>query len=159
MEVFCSVKVFDIKYSPDLYVFRSPESKRMVLENWFVRMYMCDFMGNIQLYISRKLIKTETPTLIHCTNSIDNIFRIWWISKNRKWGKASWNWVFQKRLKRFSLNLICKYLFTCFLYCVTHLLTEKFTEVQIWLLNFIFQKFYLLDVFPDAIVVFCKKKV
>ena len=41
MEVLFSVKIFDGEFSPDLYVLRSPESKKVVFENWSVRMYVC----------------------------------------------------------------------------------------------------------------------
>ena len=41
MEVLCSVKIFDVEFSPDLYVLRSPESKNVVFGNWSVRMYVC----------------------------------------------------------------------------------------------------------------------
>ena len=41
MEVLFSVKIFDVEFSPDLYVLRSPESKKVVSGNWSVRMYVC----------------------------------------------------------------------------------------------------------------------
>ena len=41
MEVLFSVKIFDVEFSPDLYVLRSPESKKVVFGNWSVRMYVC----------------------------------------------------------------------------------------------------------------------
>ena len=41
MEVLFSVKIFDVEFSPVLYVLRSPESKKVVFGNWSVRMYVC----------------------------------------------------------------------------------------------------------------------
>ena len=41
MEVLFSVKIFDVEFSHDLYVLRSPESKKVVFGNWSVRMYVC----------------------------------------------------------------------------------------------------------------------
>ena len=41
MEVLFSVKIFDVEFSPDLNVLRSPESKKVVFGNWSVRMYVC----------------------------------------------------------------------------------------------------------------------
>ena len=41
MEVLFSVKIFDVEFSPDLYVLRSPESKKVAFGNWSVRMYVC----------------------------------------------------------------------------------------------------------------------
>ena len=40
MEVLFSVKIFDVEFSPDLYVLRSPEYKKVVFGNWSVRMYV-----------------------------------------------------------------------------------------------------------------------
>ena len=34
-------KVFHGEFLPDLYVFRSPEPKKVVFRNWSVRMYAC----------------------------------------------------------------------------------------------------------------------
>ena len=34
-------KISDVEFSPDLYVLRSPESKKVVFGNWSVRMYVC----------------------------------------------------------------------------------------------------------------------
>ena len=33
-------KISDVEFSPDLYVLRSPESKKVVFRNWSVRMYV-----------------------------------------------------------------------------------------------------------------------
>ena len=44
MEVLFSVKIFDVEFSPDLYVFRSPESKKVVFGIWSVRMYVCMYV-------------------------------------------------------------------------------------------------------------------
>ena len=41
MEVLFSVKIFDVEFSPDIHVLRSPESKKVVFGNWSVRMYVC----------------------------------------------------------------------------------------------------------------------
>ena len=41
MEVLFSVKIFDVEFSPDLYVLMSPESKKVVFGNWSVSMYVC----------------------------------------------------------------------------------------------------------------------
>ena len=41
MEVLFSVKIFDIEYKPDLYVLRSPQSKKVVFGNLSVRLYAC----------------------------------------------------------------------------------------------------------------------
>ena len=41
MEVLYSVKIFDIEFSPGLYVLMSHELKKMVLENWPVLMCRC----------------------------------------------------------------------------------------------------------------------
>ena len=41
MEALFSVKIFDVEFSLDLYVLRSPETKKVVLGNWSVRMRVC----------------------------------------------------------------------------------------------------------------------
>ena len=41
MDVLFSVKIFDIEFSPDLHVLRSPESKKVVFVNWSGRMCVC----------------------------------------------------------------------------------------------------------------------
>ena len=40
MEVLFSVKIFDNEFSLDLYALKSSESKKVVLENWSVRVYV-----------------------------------------------------------------------------------------------------------------------
>ena len=40
MEVLFSVKIFDVEFLPDLYVLKSPESKKVVFRNSSVRMYV-----------------------------------------------------------------------------------------------------------------------
>ena len=41
MEVLFSVRIFDVEFSSDLYVLRSPNSKKVAFGNWSVRMYVC----------------------------------------------------------------------------------------------------------------------
>ena len=41
MEASFSVKISNVEFSPNLYILRSPESKKMVFGNWSVRMYAC----------------------------------------------------------------------------------------------------------------------
>ena len=67
MEVLNWVNIFDIQFSLDLHVLMSPQSKKNDFKNWFVRMYVCDCVGNILRFISPKVIKTETPNFIHNT--------------------------------------------------------------------------------------------
>ena len=40
MEILRLGKIFDIDFSPDLHVFKFPESKNIVSENWSVRMLL-----------------------------------------------------------------------------------------------------------------------
>ena len=42
-----SVKIFDIEFSPDLYVLKSLEPQKVVFENWSKRMYVCDCVSNV----------------------------------------------------------------------------------------------------------------
>ena len=41
MEVLFSVKIFDVEFSPDLYILKSPQFKKVVFGNWSVRMCAC----------------------------------------------------------------------------------------------------------------------
>ena len=69
MAIKFSVKIFDIEFSADLYILRSPESKKVVLGNWSIRMYVCayvyDSVGSIQHFISPKLITLKTQNFLH----------------------------------------------------------------------------------------------
>ena len=61
MEALFPVKIFDVEFSPDLYVLRSPESKKVVFGNWSACMYacvcifsVCELYGEyVALYISK----------------------------------------------------------------------------------------------------------
>ena len=74
MEVQFSVKIFDVRFSSDLYILKSPEYKKVVFGNWSVRMCVCmSVCGckmNIQSFIFPKLIKIETPNFIHSTKLV-----------------------------------------------------------------------------------------
>ena len=70
MEVLFSVKIFDVVFSPDLYVLRSSEFKKVVFVNWSVRMCVCDCEVNFQRFIFPKLLKIETPNFIHSTRLV-----------------------------------------------------------------------------------------
>ena len=43
-EVLLSVTIFDVEFLPDLYILRSPESKKMLSGNGSQRMYLCVFV-------------------------------------------------------------------------------------------------------------------
>ena len=66
--------VFDVEFSRNVYVLRSPESKKVVFRNCFVRMRVClcacDCNVNISHFISPKLIKTETPNFIQSSRLV-----------------------------------------------------------------------------------------
>ena len=69
MEALYLVKTFNIEFSPDVHVLRHPESKKkMVFENWsvptYVCVYKCNCVGNIQHFISPKLINIKTPNIM-----------------------------------------------------------------------------------------------
>ena len=51
MEVLFSVKILDVDFLPDLYVLRSPETKKVVFENWSVRMYVC---VRVRMYVTAR---------------------------------------------------------------------------------------------------------
>ena len=55
MEILFSVKSFDIELPPDLYVLRSPESKKVVFGNWSMHMCVCVCLQGeyLALYISK----------------------------------------------------------------------------------------------------------
>ena len=63
---------------PNLHILNSPESKKVVFENWSLHMYLCvcvtcvcvyacDCVENIPCFISPKLMKIETPNFMHRT--------------------------------------------------------------------------------------------
>ena len=59
MEVLFSVKIFDVEFSPDLYVLRSAESKKVVFRNWSEHMYMCVCVWLQGEYLALYISKTN----------------------------------------------------------------------------------------------------
>ena len=114
-----SIKIFSIEFSPD-FVFEV-ESKRVVFENCSVSMYTNKNRNNkfykqyqIRVWIIFPgLAKVENPEVGH--------------KGNRKWDRK---WVCQKRLKRFSSNLIYKP-FYIFFRLYQSFITENLMKVQI----------------------------
>ena len=47
MEQLFSVKVFDVEFSPDVYILKYPESKKEVFGNWSVHISVYDCKVNI----------------------------------------------------------------------------------------------------------------
>ena len=66
-----SVKIFDAEFYPDLYALKSPESIKVVLENWSARMCvcMCVYVTEREYSASPKLTKIEKK-IIHSTRLV-----------------------------------------------------------------------------------------
>ena len=67
---------FDLEFSPDLHVLRSPESKKVDFRNWSVCvyvcvcMYVCRCVRNLLTTVSPKQKEIELPNFIYKTSLV-----------------------------------------------------------------------------------------